>query len=94
MCFSKTFLRNTSLHDIRWNKSHNYPFEFSTEASINLSDDPRLMHLMREANFLAVFVNVESPDHREPPNALPKNRRIEPAARVVISWRVSGSECN
>jgi radical SAM superfamily enzyme YgiQ (UPF0313 family) len=49
-------------HLAEWNKSHNYPFEFSTEASINLSDDPELMRLMRDANFFAVFVGIESPD--------------------------------
>jgi radical SAM superfamily enzyme YgiQ (UPF0313 family) len=46
----------------RWLKSHDYPFEFSTEASINLSDDAELMQLMRGANFFAVFVGIESPD--------------------------------
>jgi radical SAM superfamily enzyme YgiQ (UPF0313 family) len=49
-------------HLAEWNKSNNYPFEFSTEASINLSDDPELMRLMRDANFFAVFVGIESPD--------------------------------
>ncbi|HEY1980440.1 MAG TPA: DUF4070 domain-containing protein, partial [Xanthobacteraceae bacterium] len=46
----------------RWNETHDYPFEFSTEASINLSDDPDLLNLMRGANFFAVFVGIESPD--------------------------------
>jgi len=46
----------------RWSKDRDYPFEFSTEASINLSDDAELMRLMREANFFAVFVGIESPD--------------------------------
>jgi hypothetical protein len=34
-------------HLARWNENHDYPFEFSTEASINLSDDQELMRLMR-----------------------------------------------
>jgi len=46
----------------RWAKDRDYPFEFSTEASINLSDDTELMSLMRDANFFAVFVGIESPD--------------------------------
>ena len=46
----------------RWLKDRDYPFEFSTEASINLSDDPELLRLMREANFFSVFVGIESPD--------------------------------
>jgi radical SAM superfamily enzyme YgiQ (UPF0313 family) len=49
-------------HLARWNEDHDYPFEFSTEASINLSDDQELMRLMRDANFFGVFVGIESPD--------------------------------
>lgn len=47
---------------IRWNKSKDYPFDFTTEASINLSDDPELMDLMTKAGFVKVFVGIESPD--------------------------------
>src|ERR1700720_2532912 len=49
-------------HLIAWQKAHGYPFEFSTEASINLADDAALLALMREANFFVVFVGIESPD--------------------------------
>jgi radical SAM superfamily enzyme YgiQ (UPF0313 family) len=45
-----------------WQAAHGYPFEFSTEASMNLSDDPQLLGMMREANFFAVFMGIESPD--------------------------------
>ena len=45
-----------------WLEQHDYPFEFSTEASLNLSDDEELLRLMQEANFFAVFVGIESPD--------------------------------
>jgi radical SAM superfamily enzyme YgiQ (UPF0313 family) len=47
---------------IAWQRAHDFPFEFSTEASINLADDPDLMELMHKANFFAVFVGIESPD--------------------------------
>jgi radical SAM superfamily enzyme YgiQ (UPF0313 family) len=47
---------------IAWQKKHGYPFEFSTEASINLADDDALLALMREANFFTVFIGIESPD--------------------------------
>ncbi len=45
-----------------WLERHDYPFEFTTEASINLADDPKLLKLMNEANFVGVFVGIESPD--------------------------------
>ena len=44
-----------------WLEAHDYPFEFTTEASINLADDDELLKLMNEANFVGVFVG-----HREP----------------------------
>jgi radical SAM superfamily enzyme YgiQ (UPF0313 family) len=47
---------------IAWMKEHNYPFKFSTEASINLADDAELMHLMVQASFDAVFVGIETPE--------------------------------
>src|SRR3984893_17346862 len=49
-------------HLIEWQKKHKYPFMLSTEASLNLSDDLPLLNLMKEANFFAVFVGIESPD--------------------------------
>ena len=45
-----------------WQQERGYPFEFSTEASMNLADDPQLLQMMRDANFFAVFTGIESPD--------------------------------
>ncbi|MGY8661239.1 B12-binding domain-containing radical SAM protein [Bradyrhizobium sp. UFLA05-109] len=45
-----------------WQRAHDYPFEFSTEASVNLADDPELLNLMAAANFFGIFVGIESPD--------------------------------
>ena len=47
---------------ISWTKERKYPFAFSTEASINLSDDEELMRLMVAAGFNTVFIGVESPN--------------------------------
>jgi radical SAM superfamily enzyme YgiQ (UPF0313 family) len=49
-------------HLIEWQKKHKYPFMLSTEASLNLADDPQLLDLMKQANFFAVFVGIESAD--------------------------------
>ena len=45
-----------------WQEAHNFPFEFSTEASINIADDAELLELMRACGFFAIFVGIESPD--------------------------------
>jgi radical SAM superfamily enzyme YgiQ (UPF0313 family) len=47
---------------IEWMEQHNYPFVFTTEASINLADDNELMRLMVKAGFAKVFVGIETPD--------------------------------
>jgi radical SAM superfamily enzyme YgiQ (UPF0313 family) len=46
---------------INWMKEHRNPFSFSTEASINLADDPELMKLMTKAGFKSVFIGIETP---------------------------------
>lgn len=46
----------------RWQNKRNFPFEFSTEASINLADDADLLRDLSEGNFFAVFIGIESPD--------------------------------
>lgn len=46
----------------QWQNTKNFPFEFSTEASINLADDPDLLRSLSETNFFAIFVGIESPD--------------------------------
>jgi len=45
-----------------WMQAHNYPFTFSTEASVDLAQDQELMDLMVQCNFGAVFLGVETPD--------------------------------
>jgi len=47
---------------IEWQRAEGYPLQFYTEASVDLADDPELIHLMAEANFRQVFVGIESPD--------------------------------
>src|SRR5271165_2946417 len=59
---NKKAVKNLLPHLIAWQQAHGFPFEFSTEASINLADDDQLLALMRAANFVTVFVGIESPD--------------------------------
>jgi radical SAM superfamily enzyme YgiQ (UPF0313 family) len=46
----------------KWMQIHKYPFEFSTQASINLADDDELMSLMIETGINATFIGIETPD--------------------------------
>jgi radical SAM superfamily enzyme YgiQ (UPF0313 family) len=47
---------------IQWNLDHKYPYTFTTEASIDLSDDAELLRAMALAGFEKVFVGIETPD--------------------------------
>jgi Domain of unknown function (DUF4070)/Radical SAM superfamily len=49
-------------HLIKWLEQRDYPFEFSTEASLNLADDAELLEMLKKANFFVIFVGIESPD--------------------------------
>jgi hypothetical protein len=49
-------------HLIAWLEERDYPFEFSTEASLNLADDADLIALLKKANFFLIFMGIESPD--------------------------------
>jgi len=45
-----------------WLERNDYPFEFTTEASVNLADDDDFLKAMSKANFVGVFIGIESPD--------------------------------
>jgi radical SAM superfamily enzyme YgiQ (UPF0313 family) len=47
---------------IAWMRSRRGPFNFFTEASINLADDPELLEMMVKAGFEEVFIGIESPE--------------------------------
>ncbi len=44
-----------------WQESHGHPFSFYTEASIDLADRPELLAAMVQANFMYVFIGIETP---------------------------------
>ncbi|WP_036478697.1 B12-binding domain-containing radical SAM protein [Myxosarcina sp. GI1] len=45
-----------------WVAEKNYPFGFTTEASVDLAQDEELMELMIECGFNKVFLGIETPD--------------------------------
>lgn len=46
---------------ITWMEANNYPLRLTTEASIDLADDPELLEMMYQANFRSVFIGIETP---------------------------------
>jgi radical SAM superfamily enzyme YgiQ (UPF0313 family) len=46
---------------VPWMEEHAYPLRLTTEASIDLADDPELLDLMYRANFRSVFIGIETP---------------------------------
>ena len=46
----------------RYQDEHHYRFGFGTEVSLNVASDPELLDLLRAANFVWVFIGIESSD--------------------------------
>jgi len=46
-----------------WSEIHNYPYYFSTEASVNLANDDNLLQMMKDVDFRYVFIGIESPEN-------------------------------
>ena len=60
---NKKEIKNNLLPAMKeWMQMHKYPFEFTTQASINLADDDQLMSLMIETGINATFIGIETPD--------------------------------
>jgi radical SAM superfamily enzyme YgiQ (UPF0313 family) len=47
---------------LAWSRARGFPFYFSTEATLNLADDPRLLAMMDAVDFRWLFVGIETPD--------------------------------
>ena len=45
-----------------WQKARGYPIQFACEATLNLSQVPKALELMKEAYFCTVFCGIETPE--------------------------------
>ena len=45
----------------RWNREHGRSFQYGTEASLNLAEDPKLLKSIIAAGFLWIFIGIETP---------------------------------
>jgi radical SAM superfamily enzyme YgiQ (UPF0313 family) len=59
---SKKYARELLALLLPWLEGRGQPFNFSTQASVNLGHDLELIDLMTAANFALVFIGIESPD--------------------------------
>jgi radical SAM superfamily enzyme YgiQ (UPF0313 family) len=46
---------------ISWMNTHQHPFKFNAQTSINLADDSQLLKMMRSAGFTSTFIGIETP---------------------------------
>ncbi len=46
---------------IAWRERRGFGIQFTTEASLNVADDPELLQLMVQAGFKKVFIGIETP---------------------------------
>ncbi len=65
---------------VAWGKVHHYPFYFSTEASLNMADDPELLALMRDAGLKYVYTGIETPD----PDLLRLTKKRQNFTRPIV----------
>ena len=49
-------------HLVQWQKDHAYPMLFACEATLNIAKQTEILTLMREAQFLGMFVGIETPE--------------------------------
>ncbi len=49
-------------HLVEWQKKHSYPVMFACEATLNISKQTDILELMKEANFVGMFVGIETPE--------------------------------
>jgi radical SAM superfamily enzyme YgiQ (UPF0313 family) len=67
---------------IAWQRKNGYPFDFFTEASLDLAEDPELMELMVDASIGSVFIGIESPNEKSL-RETKKLQNVRPAGTIV-----------
>jgi hopanoid C-2 methylase len=49
-------------HLIAWQRKHDYPMQFTCEATLNIAKQTEILRLMQQARFLGIFVGIETPE--------------------------------
>lgn len=74
---------------LRWQEANGFPFEFFTEASIDLSGDEELMRMMVRCGFRTVFIGIETPDEESLNLTLKRQNTREPMTSSIA--RITGA---
>jgi radical SAM superfamily enzyme YgiQ (UPF0313 family) len=77
---------------IEWQKERDYPFAFTSEASVNLARDKEILELLRQARFTHMFVGVESPDKQTLVQISKKQNVLQPVLDALRAIEESGIE--
>jgi radical SAM superfamily enzyme YgiQ (UPF0313 family) len=67
---------------VAYQNANGYPFDFFTEASLDLAEDQELLELMVEANIISVFIGIESPNEASL-RETKKFQNVRPAGTIV-----------
>jgi len=65
---------------VEWQRRRHHPFFFTTEASMNLADDVKLLELMQAADFRIIFMGIETPD----PDLLLMTQKSQNTMRPIV----------
>ena len=49
-------------HLVEWQRKNHYPVMFACEATLNIAKQKEILGLMKEANFVGMFVGIETPE--------------------------------
>src|SRR5262249_16347442 len=67
---------------IAYQRAQGYPFDFFTEASLDLAEDEELLQLMVDANIISVFIGIESPNEKSL-RETKKFQNVRPAGTIL-----------
>ena len=59
---NKKATREMLPHLVEWQKKNAYPMLFACEATLNIAKQTEVLELMREAQFVGLFVGIETPE--------------------------------
>jgi len=77
-------------HLLTWSREHGFPFYFSTEASLNVADDPKLLAMMEAVDFRYLFVGIETGDKELLIRTQKKQNTRNPIAEAVHRLNAHG----